>query len=157
VQQFITAICLNPASSPAFKVQDDPNFLHLQITNQDAIEELYLSRRAIATPGTMCINADGFTTDAYMVHIRRVGAQPERYFVVDGSYLRRGTQSLMESLSKRNVCWAQNGALQVFSGQQIVPIQIGAEHQPTAVSWNGRSVHPSYDPQAKLVSFSPGT
>jgi hypothetical protein len=138
-------------------VQDDPNFLHLQITNQDAIEELYLSRRAIATPGTMCINADELTTDAYMVHIRRAGAQPERYFVADGSYLRRGTQSLMESLSKRNVCWSQKGSLQILSDQEIALIRIGAEHQPTAVSWNGWIVDPSYDPQARLVSLSPVT
>ena len=157
MQQFITAICLNPASSPTFNVQDDPNFLRLQITTQDAIEDFYLSRRAIATPGTMCIDADELTTDAYMVHIRRAGAQPERYFVADGSYLRRGTQSLMESLSKRNVCWSQKGSLQILSDQETAPIQIGAEHQPTAVSWNGRTLHPSYDPQERLVSLSPGT
>jgi hypothetical protein len=119
VQQFITAICLNPASSPAFKVQDDPNFLHLQITNQDAIEELYLSRRAIATPGTMCINADGFTTDAYMVHIRRVGAQPERYFVVDGSYLRRGTQSLMSPFRNEMSAGRRMGRSKSFQASKL--------------------------------------
>lgn len=115
LQQFITAICLNPASMPEFDVQDDPNFLHVTIRAQDAVEELYLSRRAISTPGTMCISAGEFTTDAYLLHVRRAtaGAPPERYFVADGSYLRRGDQSLFESLSKKNVCWSAGEPVEV--------------------------------------------
>lgn len=120
IQQFVTAICLNPASTPAFKVQDDPSCLHLQITTHDAVEDLYLSRRAIITPDTRCIKADEFTTDAYMLHVRRpsAGAPPERYFIVDGSYLRRGEQSLLESFSKRNACWSPDHPLQIFSDRE---------------------------------------
>lgn len=107
IQQFITAICLDPNAAPSFSLQEVPGYLHLQITRSDAIEELYLSRSAIETPGTQCIHAGEFTTDAYMLHVRRAaaGAQPERYLVVEGSYLRRGTDSVMESLSKRTACW----------------------------------------------------
>jgi oligo-alginate lyase len=107
IRQFITAICLNPSAAPSFSLQDDPDYLHLQIASQAATEELYLSRRAILTPGTECIHAGEFTTDAYMLHVRRAaaGAAPQRYFVANGSYLRRGEESLMESLAKRTACW----------------------------------------------------
>jgi oligo-alginate lyase len=158
-QQWITAVCLNPAAAPRFEVHDDPNYLHVQISTLSAVEELYLSRRAISTPGTMCIEASEFTTDAYLLHIRRAGAgtRPERYFVADGSYLRRETQSVMESLSKRNVCWSLDESLQLISDEELSPIQIGAEHAPTSVSWNGQTVHPSFDRKERLVSIGAGT
>jgi hypothetical protein len=157
IRQFITAICLNPAIAPEFSVQDDPNYLKVQISVPGAVEELYLSRRAIATPGTTCINTGEFMTDAYMLLIRRVtDAQPERYFVAEGSYLRQGTQSLMESLSKRFVYWSPQESLRVFSGQEPFSIQIGAKQRPRSVSWNGKVVPHSYDPHSKLVTVTSG-
>jgi oligo-alginate lyase len=107
IRQFITAICLNATAPPSFAIEDDPDFLHLRITAHDVTDELYLSRRAISTPGTECIHAGEFTTDAYMLHVRRPAAskKPERYFVANGSYLRSSGESLMESLAKRSDCW----------------------------------------------------
>jgi hypothetical protein len=155
IQQFITAICLDPKDTPVFSVQDNADYLHIQVTTHDAVEDLYLSRRAMATPGTMCIHAGELTTDAYMVHVRRArsSAQPERYFVVDGSYLRTGSQSIMETLSKRDVCWSQKDSLELLSDQEPFHVQIGSENPPTAVSWNGRVLPHSYDRQKQLVSL----
>jgi oligo-alginate lyase len=152
-QQFITAICLNPAAMPAFNVQEDPNYLHIQVTAQDGIEDLYLSRRAIATPGTMCINAGEFTTDAYLLHVRRAaaGSQPNRYLVTDSSYLRCGEQSLMESLSKRTVCWVPGESLEVFSDDQTAPLEIGTTQRPHNVYVNGQTATASYNDRQKLV------
>jgi oligo-alginate lyase len=152
-RQFITAICLNPSATPAFSVQEDPDYLHVQITTQDATEDLYLSRRAIATPGTMCINAGGFTTDAYLLHARRAASesQPDRYLVADGSYLRRGGLALMESLSKRTVCWAPGESLEVFSDDQAAPLAIGTAQRPQNVNHNGQAATAAYDDHEKLT------
>jgi oligo-alginate lyase len=153
IRQFITAICLNPASTPIFNVQDDPNYLHVQITTHNATEELCLSRRAIATPGTACINAGEFTTDAYLLHVRRTApaSRPDRYFVADGSYLRRGGQSLMESLSKRTVCWAPAESLEIFSDDQAAPLEIGTAQRPRSIYLNGQTASAAYDDHKKLT------
>ena len=117
-RQFITAICLDPSAVPKFEVLDDPNYLGVRIEGKDALEEVYLSRRAIATPGTMCIRIDEFTTDAYLLHLRRPSSSApiERYFVGDGSYLRRGDRSILESLAKLTACWSPGESLEVFVG-----------------------------------------
>lgn len=155
-RQFITAICLNPAAMPVFDVFEDPNYLRLQITAQGVREELYLSRRSIATPGTMCIDTGEFTTDAYLLHLRRApaGASVERYFVADGSYLRRGDRSLIESLSKVNACWSANESLDIFSDTELSQLHIGAESLPRRVTWNGRAVAAKYETHEKLVHLS---
>src|ERR1700727_3172174 len=61
IRQFITAICLNPAFTPTFTVEENPDFLHLRIAAHDATEDLYLSRRAIEPPGPVSITAGEFT------------------------------------------------------------------------------------------------
>lgn len=156
-QQFITAICLNPAAAPAFNVQEDPNFLYVRITTHNTTEDLYLSRRAISTAGTMCIDVGEFTTDAYLLHVRRAasGSQPDRYFVADGSYLRRGEQSLMESLSKRTVCWAPGESLEIFSDDQAAPFEIGMQQRPRNTYHNGQSANAAYNDREKLIVVKP--
>ena len=155
LRQFITAICLNSSSVPKFEMLEDPTYLGVRIESQSAIEEFYLSRRAISTPGTMCIYTDGFTTDAYLLHLRRPSANApvERYFVGDGSYLRRGDQSILESLSKLTACWAPADSLDVFSDDSSTSIQIAAERPPQSVRWNGLVAAARYDKEKKLVSL----
>jgi oligo-alginate lyase len=154
-RQFITAICLNPNSVPKFEVLEDPNYLGLRMEVQGAIEEVYLSRRAIATPGTMCVRINAFMTDAYLVHLRRASssAAVERYFVSDGSYLRRGDQSILESLSKVTACWSPSDSLDVFSDETSNSIQIVSEHLPKSIRWNGIMTTAGYDKEQKLVSL----
>jgi oligo-alginate lyase len=152
-RQLITAVCLAPSSMPLFEIVENSNYLHLRATTHAAVDELYLNRRSIAGPGTISISAGGFTTDAYLLHTRRPSAeaQPERYFVADGSYLRRGEQGLMETLSKRNVCWSPSELLRIFSDDEPFPIEIGMERSPAKVYWNGRRAGATYIQAEKLV------
>jgi hypothetical protein len=156
MQQFITAICLNPAAMPEFEVTENPNYLHLQMKAHGAREELYLSRRAIATPGTMCIDTGEFTTDAYLLHLRRApaGELLERCFVGCGSYVRRGGQSLIESISKVNACWSMDESLDILSDTELSQLQIGADSPPRRTTWNGQPVSAKYDAHEKLVRLS---
>lgn len=153
---FVTAVCLDPSSIPAFDVEDNQNYLHVRVTHNHSLEELIVNRRAIATPGTQCINFDGFTTDAYFVHLQRPAPKSpvERFFVVNGSYLRKGKRSQLESLSKRNVCWKAGESLIVFSDVGPSPIEIGAAHKPKAIYWNQQKVKAPYNRSRAVVSFA---
>jgi hypothetical protein len=118
------------------------------------VEEFYINRRAIATPGTMVIRIGEWTTDSYLLHLRRAsnsGGKIERYFVSDGSYLRRGNQSLLESLSKLTVCWSPGDPLEVLSNDTSFSIQVAAERLPGSVRWNGQSIKAEYDSGNSLV------
>ena len=73
------------------------------------------------------------------------------YFVSDGSYLRRGDQSFLESLSKLTVCWSPGDPLEVFSNDSSFSIQVAAERLPGSVRWNGRTIKAEYDSGKSLV------
>lgn len=154
--QFVAAICLNPHAPPKFDVIKERDYLGICIQNGAGVEELYLSLRAISTPGTQDIQIGEWTTDAYLLHLSRASAETpvERFFIVDGSYLRRGDRSQLESLSKLNACWCPRDPLLVFSDNESSPFQIGAEATPRAVDWNGRTVRTTYDKGKRLVALA---
>jgi hypothetical protein len=154
LQQFIAAIDLNPEAPAKCEVIEDPTYVGVQIQTADAVEEFYISRRAIATPGTMAIRIGGWTTDAYLLHLRRTnraGADVDRFFVSDGSYLRRGSESILESLSKASVCWSPGDPLELFSDNASSTIQIAATALPRSVRWNGQTIRVEYDSGKSLA------
>jgi oligo-alginate lyase len=157
LQQFIVAIDLNPEAPAKFEVMDDPAYVGLRIQTADAVEEFYISRRAIATPGTMVVRIGEWTTDAYLLHLRRAatsGGKIERFFVSDGSYLRRGDLSFLESLSKLTVCWSPGDPLEVFSDDASFSIQVATEGLPRSVRWNGQSIKAGYDSEKGLARLT---
>lgn len=153
--QFITAICLNPSAMPIFDLSEDPNFLRLRIQTHNAFEELIVSLRAMSTPGTQCIDADSWTTDACLVHLRRLVQEGpvDRFLVIDGSYLRQQGQSYLESLSKRNLCWSAGETLRIFSDDSSSPLQVGSLNAPRQVWWNNHLVAAGYNSSGMLVSL----
>ncbi|MGH7952780.1 MAG: heparinase II/III domain-containing protein, partial [Limisphaerales bacterium] len=152
--QFITAICLNPNAVPKFEVIQENDYIGVRMRTPDAVEECYLNLRSIATPGTISIQIEDWTTDAYLLHFKRAtsGDQSvQRFFLGDGSYLRYKGRSTIESLSKLTACWSPGDPLEIFSDGASHSVQIAAEHSPRSVQWNGRQVVAQYDPQTKLV------
>ncbi|HEY2082650.1 MAG TPA: hypothetical protein VGI88_07670, partial [Verrucomicrobiae bacterium] len=116
----------------------------------------YLNLRAIESPGTISIQINDWTTDAYLLHLKRdasAGQPVQRFFVGNGSYLRHKGQSAIESLSKLTACWSPGDSLEIFSDDASSSIQIAAEHSPASVQWNGRQAVAKYDEQTKLVSL----
>jgi hypothetical protein len=153
--QFITAICLNPNAVPKFEVLQEENYIGVRMRTPDAVEECYLNLRAINTPGTISIQIEDWTTDAYLLHLKRAtsGVQAvQRFFLGDGSYLRHKGRSMIESFSKLTACWSPGDPLEVFSNGASNSIQIAAERAPQNIKWNGRQVVGKYDQQTKLVS-----
>jgi len=154
--QFITAICLNPNAVPKFEVLQKKDYLGVRMQTSEAVEEFYLNLRAIDSPGTISIQIDDWTTDAYMLHLKRAASGDQsvrRFFLGDGSYLRHKGESVFESLSKSTTTWSPGDSLEIFSSGASNSIQVAAGHFPGSVQWNGRQVVAKYDPQTKLVSL----
>jgi len=156
-RQFLTAICLNPDAMPQFEVLEDANSLGVSVHTKDAVEEFYLNLRAVNSPGTINMRVDDWVTDAYLLHLRRSTANGpvERYFIGDGSYLRRDSQSLMESLAKTTVCWSPGDPLEVYSGDESgLHLSLAAEKSPRSARLNGRTVTTNINKETMLVEFA---
>lgn len=154
--QFIAAICLNPDAVPEFEVSNDPDSLTLRVQGQDFVEEFHLDQRAINSPGTIGIRVGEWETDAYMLHIRRsenTDTSAERFFLGNGSYLRREGRSYIESLSKLTACWSPGSSLEIYSDEGSRSIQVHSETSPRSVRWNSRPIATHYDDETRLVSI----
>jgi oligo-alginate lyase len=155
-RQFITAICLNPDAVPKFEIQEKESYLGVRMQTSDHAEELYLNLRALRSPNTIDITVGEWVTDAYLLHFRREASGDQsvrRFFLGNGSYLRRKGQSMIESLSKLTACWSPGDPLEILSDGASNSIQVAAERCPGSVQWNGRQVVAEYDQQTKLASL----
>jgi hypothetical protein len=155
--QFITAICLNPASIPNFEVKSTENQLSVRIQKAETEEEIVLDRRAIRTPGTISMTIGNYITDAYLVHFKRGTNKDkhaiDRYFMCDGSYLRHNGRSIIESLSKLTACWSLGSMPEIYSNDSPHSIQIAAKSPIDKVRWNDRVVLGTYDPTNRLITL----
>jgi hypothetical protein len=157
-RQFITAICLNPEAMPKFEVLEGDNYVGVRVHAQHSVEETYLNLRAIngSIHTSSGIQIEEWMTDAYLLQLSRpsaASATVDRYFVSDGSYLRREGRSVLEALSKETVCWSQGPRVKIFSSEPSAPIQIGAERRPQNVLWNGSPVSTVYDNEKRFISI----
>ncbi len=152
--QFVTAICLNPLAMPTFEMQSTGDHLSVRVRTADTVEDIYLDLRAIRTPGTIRENAEGYLTDAYLLHLTRDNSpnRPiKRYFMCDGSYLRHKDKSVIESLSKLTACWSSGRTPEIYSNDGSDFIQIAANEGCRQARWNGRLINGTYDSAAKLL------
>jgi oligo-alginate lyase len=155
-RQFITAICLNPQAAPKFEVLEGQNYVGVRVQTQDAVEEFYLNLRAVNSPGSISLRIGDWATDAYLLHFKHAASDNsagQRFLLGDGSYLRHGERSVIESLSKLTACWSPGDSVEVFSDTTSAAIQLAAERRPKRVQWNGRPVPIQYDQRNKLVSL----
>ena len=155
-QRFITAICLDPTAVPKFELLEGTDYVGVRAHTQHSVEEIYLNLHAINGSTGTGVTIGEWTMDAYLLHLTRpvaTDAAVSRYFVTDGSYLRRSGKSLLESLTKLTACWSSSDSVEVLSDETSASIQVYAERSPQKVSWNGSSVSIMYDEERKLVSL----
>jgi oligo-alginate lyase len=157
-QRFVVAISLNPDAAPKYEFLQGFNYIGVRATTANGVDETYLNVRAIegSIAQSSAVTIGEWVTDAYILSVSRpaAGAAPTRYFVSDGSYLRRGERSLIESLWKVTACWSSGEKLEVFTDGAPARMQLAAERQPRSVLWNGREAVPeSYDPKRRLVTL----
>ena len=154
--QFITAVCLNPNAMPEFELLQGDQYIGIRMLTTDTVEEIYLDRRAIRTPGTISINVGDWVSDAYLLHFKRArtGNQAvQRVFMVDGSYLRRKGRSMIESLSKLTACWTPGKSPEIFSNDDSHSIQLAVGRPTNSVKWNGRTVTGKYNRSTRLITL----
>lgn len=106
---------------------ESTNWIGVRITNASRVTEVYLNLLADGRLRHRNANASlgGFETDAYMLALswpagQARDAEPDRFFVANGSYLRKGERVLVDSLSK------------VFAQVDAAGRQVRLSRQPTA-------------------------
>lgn len=128
-EKFVVAIQpLESQNAPArIERLEGVNWIGLRISGAERVTEVYLNlladgrlrhRNANATLG-------GFETDAYLLAISwpagaSRGTSPDRFFVADGSYVRKDERVLLDSLSK------------VFAHVDLTSGRVELSRQPTA-------------------------
>lgn len=148
---------------PQFEVLQGENYVGVRTRTRDAVEETYLNLRAINGSIHMncAVQIGEWLTDAYLLHLRRPAEGNgivERFFVSDGSYLRNGEKSQLESLTKVTAGWTQGERMNIVSPDAYLLLQIGTGQRgtgqaPREVCWNGRPVANVYDSENQLVGL----
>lgn len=149
----ITAICLTPEAAPEFRVTEQPDVIKVHATAGTWVEDTYLNLRAIngSIHGSSAISVDGWSTDAYLLQVRSKAGEAERFFVSDGSYLRRSDVTLAESLTKFTGCWKRADRLEVILDPTGSPVDIAVGVRPGAVFVNGEVGSAIYHPELRMV------
>jgi hypothetical protein len=160
-QRFISAMDLNPSDPVRLIVKATEHYLEITIDQAGERNLVYVNLRSIDGPYNMSstIDINGWTTDAYILATKvssgaTLGdpADVTRYLVVDGSFVRYGSQIVCESLSKGDFLWKAGEEMEVLSRTQtVVSLKLYTHLSPHRVVWNGEQRTPSYDPQRRLI------
>ncbi len=166
--KFITAIM--PVQDgdwqpPKIERLETVDMIGLRITQHGEITELWLN--LLADGRIRHRNANlvykGWETDAYLTAFTwPEGANLDdpdaasRVLVIDGSYMRRDSRVVLDSLSKVYLCATKNNdALDVqLQGQPVINALLRAPKKPAQVYLNGQPVQPTYNQHAKNLWLS---
>ena len=93
---------------------------------------------------------DGWETDAYMMAVtypeNAQSNEPSRYFIANGSFLRKNNEVILHSLSKVFLC-AERRDNQInvqLQGQPIIRIKLKADKKPDKLTVNNALTQPVY-------------
>jgi hypothetical protein len=166
---FVTAILLvndtNQDRLPQLERVEGRNMIGVRLRQNGTITDIHLNLLAngrIRHRNTNIV-ANGWETDAYLTAVTFPdGANPNdpdaaiRYFVADGSYLRRDGKVVLDSLSKVFLmAERKGGVLDVWlQGQPDITARLYAAQKPTEIRLNGPKVDASYDEKTKAVALS---
>jgi hypothetical protein len=134
--KFVVALTPN-GTSPAPKIEkvETKDWLMVRITQKGEVTEVYFNLLADGRIRHRNANADlgGWRTDAYILALTYPegggAANPWRWFVADGSYLRRDGRVELDSLSKAFVVKekAEQGVEASIQGQPTYAIRLACE------------------------------
>jgi hypothetical protein len=96
---------------------------------------------------------DGWETDAYIMAVTfpenaKNNTAPTRYFMANGSFLRKNNDVILHSLSKVFMSAEQqaNGINVLLQGQPLIRIKLKTDRKPATLMVNNASVRPVYTP-----------
>lgn len=166
--KFITAIMPvqeGDWSPPKIERLRTIDMIGLRIAQNGSVTELWLNLLADGSIRHRNANLtyNGWETDAYLTAF----TWPEdadlddpdaasRVLVIDGSYLRRDGEVVLDSLSKVYLCATRdNNALDVqLKGQPVINALLRALKKPTEVTLNGQPVEPAFNEKEQTIWLS---
>lgn len=160
--KFITALILNPEQPPQIERLEAKNMIGVRIRQNGATTDVYLNLLADGRLRHLNSNliVNGWGTDAYLLAVTFPDgadiSDPDsasRYFMAQGSYLRRDGKLVFDSLSKVFATWSQGaGAMEVLlQGQPVINARIRSLRQPAGVRVNNRAMDTTYDRAGQRV------
>ncbi len=167
--KFITAITLvtdaNKGNLPKLERLAGENYLGVRVKQAGTTTEIFLNLLADGRVRHRNANAslNGWDTDAYLLALTHTdGANPAdiestlRLFVVDGSYLRRDSKVVLDSLSKVYLAvQRREGALEVqLQGQPVINALLHSATKPTSVILNGAALVAPFDPSTSMLTLA---
>ena len=162
-QKFITAILpeVKGQSLPELELLRGPEMLGVRLRRAGQITEVYLNLQADGRRMHVnCNNViDGWETDAYLLALTRPATSQtstpqtmSRYFVSAGSYLRKGGQVVLDSLSQVTALFQAGQQMEVvLQGQELIEASLYCPAKPARLLLNGQEAKYSYDANAKLA------
>ncbi|MBN1459365.1 MAG: heparinase II/III-family protein, partial [Armatimonadetes bacterium] len=167
--KFITALLLvdetNRSSLPQLERLEGTNYIGVRVRQGGSTTKVYLN--LLADGRIMHRNANlkvnGWETDAYLTAITFPDdgemTDPDaatRYFVAQGSYLRREGNLVLDSLSKVFLVAEQttSGLNVLLQGQPVINAYLRSAQVPEAFRVNGVRRKVPYDAATKLVNLS---
>ncbi|HEX3356914.1 MAG TPA: heparinase II/III family protein [Tepidisphaeraceae bacterium] len=165
---FITAVVLGNDSGkpPVLEKITGKNMIGVRIHENGKTTNVYVN--LLAEGRIRHIDADlqpeGWDTDAYLSGITFPdGADTNdpdaasRYFISDGSYLRRGDKIVLDSLSKVFATWKHDGGkLDIqLQGQPDINAHIRTAGKPAEINLNNQSAPVNFDEKASAVTVHP--
>ena len=141
------------------------DMIGLRITQHGEVTELWLNLLADGRIRHRNANLmyNGWETDAYLTAItwpeRAKRDDPDtasRFFVTDGSYLRRDGKLVLDSLSKVYLCATKDDDMLdiQLQGQPVINALLRYPNEPRQVHLNGQPVQPAYDKSEKNLWLS---
>ncbi|MDR0757084.1 MAG: heparinase II/III family protein [Tannerella sp.] len=151
----ITAIILSDSADlPVIERLREYNLTGVRIRKDRRVTDLYLNEEADGRLMHLnsCVTFQGFETDAYLTAFSYPeGQQPslsniDRIFIAYGSYLRKDSRSLFESLSKAFAAFdfTQTRPHMVVQGQERMNAEVYSSKKHGLVVFNGQTVKPDY-------------
>lgn len=167
--KFITAVILvnesNRTSLPQLERLEGPEYIGVRVRQNGKTTDVILNLRA---DGSIMhrngnLSANGWETDAFLTAITFVDGvdktnpdNASRYFIAQGSYLRRDDKVVLDSLSKLFLVAEHAGAeLNVLmQGQPVTNAYLRSVQPPKALVVNGASHAVTYDETANMLKLS---
>jgi len=167
--KFITAVLLvnesNKESLPQLERLEGTDFIGVRVHQSGTTTDVYLN--LLADGRIMHRNANlkvnGWETDAYLTAITFPdGCEPadpdaaSRYFIAQGSYLRREDTVVLDSLSKVFLAADRtaSGLNVLVQGQPVINAYLRSATPPETLVVNGAKSNAHYDAATKMVKIS---
>ena len=167
--KFITAVLLvnetNRASLPQLERLEGTNYIGVRVRQGGTTTDVYLN--LLADGRIMHRNANlkvnGWETDAYLTAITFPDGSDmtdpdaaSRYFIAQGSYLRREGKVVLDSLSKVFLVAERttSGLNVLLQGQPVINAHLRSARQPESLVINKANREALYDAATKMIKIS---